>query len=92
MKKVIAVACGLMLAGSVMAVEGISIGGDANNTVSAGDITNAAGGGTAEQNVGAVMGNVEIGGDLNQSVSAGEIKNTAGGGTATQNVGVIKSN
>jgi myosin-crossreactive antigen len=87
-----AVVCGVMLAGSAMAIEGISIGGDANQSVTAASVTNAATGGDADQAVAAVTGDVAIGGNLDQHIAVdGAISNAATGGDASQKVGVIQS-
>lgn len=81
------------LSGSIMAADGIEIGGNLNQTVKATSLTatTTAGGGIFNQRVGVITGDVKVKGNLNQNITAGPITSTmsAGGGRVQQEVGVI---
>lgn len=86
-------AAGALLAGTVIAGEGIQVGGNLEQTVKTGDNINVGMGMgvVAEQTIGTIEGNVKVGGNLSQTVKTGDNINVGMGmgAVAKQKIGVI---
>jgi len=69
---------------------GVVVGGDVEQKVRTGDVTNAVSGQDAsgEVNVGSISGNVTVAGDVKQDVETGNVTNVVNGKNACGNTNV----